>query len=236
MVINKIQPLINIENYKVKKFNTEFKVFESEKWSKDFWRNRFLNWEDDTFIFMDKFLNKEKTFIDIGGWIGPMSLYASFNSKNCISFEPDEIAYNEFLNNIELNNIKNVTLEKKAVSPFKTLTLGAEEELGHSMTREGVINNNFTIDCVNISDILVKYNLDKHNISLIKIDIEGHECELLKDETLMNLDVPMFISFHPGFKYDKVKFFEDVKPFLIKKGFDINNYPHNKQFFDIQIV
>ena len=235
MVIDKIEEFVFLEPKKVKKFETEFKVFESEKWSKNFWRNRFSTWEDKTFIFIDKFLDKEKTFIDIGSWIGPMSLYASFNSKKCISFEPDKIAHSEFSKNIEINNIQNIVLEKKAVSLYKTLTLGSKTELGHSVTRENVSDNSFTIECVNINDILTTYNLNKDNISLIKIDIEGHESELLKDETLMELNVPMHISFHPGFKTDKNKFFNDVKPFLIKKGFDIEKYPHNKDFFEIEI-
>ena len=49
---------------------------------------------------------------------------------------------------------------------------------------------------------------------------------------MVNLNVPMYISFHPGLT-DKNKFFEEVKPFFIKKGFDINNYPHDELYFEI---
>jgi hypothetical protein len=42
----------------------------------------------------------------------------------------------------------------------------------------------------------------------------------------------MYISFHPGLT-DVENFFEEVKPFLIKKGYDINNYPHDELFFEI---
>ncbi len=160
-----------------------------------------------------------------------MSLYSSFHSKNCISFEPDPLAYEEFEKSIVINNIENIILEKKAVSIYNHIHIGALE-LGHSVTRVGVVENSFSVDCISISEILEKYDLDETKISMIKIDIEGHETELLKDEVLMNLNVPMYISFHPGLG-DTEKFFEDVKPFLIKKGYDINQYPHNELYFDI---
>ncbi len=220
-----------IEQRKVRKNNTIFNVYESEQWSKNFWENRFEYWEEETFNFIDKHLNKDKTFIDIGSWIGPMSLYSSFNSKNCIAYEPDPIAYEEFNKSIELNGINNIFLEKKGVSTINSIEIGALE-LGHSVTRVGVSENSFTVECDTISEILNKYDLDESKISMIKIDIEGHETELLKDEVLVNLNVPMYISFHPGLS-DKNKFFEEVKPFFIKKGFDINNYPHDELYFEI---
>jgi autotransporter strand-loop-strand O-heptosyltransferase len=221
----------NIEQRKVRKNNIIFNVYETEQWSKNFWENRFEYWEKETFNFIDKHLNKDKTFIDIGSWIGPMSLYSSFNSKNCIAYEPDPIAYEEFNKSIELNGINNIFLEKKGVSTTNSIEIGALE-LGHSVTRVGVSENSFTVECDTISEILNKNNLDESKISMIKIDIEGHETELLKDEVLVNLNVPMYISFHPGLT-DVENFFEEVKPFLIKKGYDINNYPHDELFFEI---
>jgi len=163
-----------------------------------------------------------------------MTIYASYLSKNCVSIEPDEVAFDELSKNIEINDIKNIYLEKKAVSIHDEVFMGSYE-LGQSMTRIGLQNNSFKPEVIKISEILKKYKLNKSDISVIKIDIEGHESELLKDETLMELDVPMCISFHPGFFSDKTIFYESVKPFLVKKGYDINKYPHGEDFFDITI-
>lgn len=216
----------------VKKFDTSFSVYKSERWSKNFWENRFESWENDTFEFMNKYLDKNKTFIDIGAWIGPMSLYASYHSKKCISFEPDPVASFEFQNNININNLSNIVLEKKAISIHDKINLGASE-WGHSVTRIGVADNSFSADCLSIKQILDNFNLNESNISLIKIDIEGHEVELLTDDILKKLNVPMHISFHPGWSSNKDEFFHKILPFLLAKNFDLNNYPHEKSFFEL---
>jgi len=229
--------IIHIKNFDdtnistVSKLGTTFKVWKTNLTS-DFWKNRYQLWEDDTFNFIQEHLDENKNFIDIGAWIGPMTLFASCQSKNCISFEPDPIAHNELRKNILINNIDNVLLSKEAVSIHDEVEMSASE-LGQSMTRIGPGQNSFSVDCINMSKILEKYELSQENISMIKIDVEGHEVELLTDETLLNLNVPMWISFHPGFFNNKEIFFEKVKSFLIHKGYDISKYPHGEEFFDI---
>jgi len=60
--------------------------------------------------------------------------------------------------------------------------------------------------------------LKESEVSVIKIDIEGHEQVLLKNHSLLwDLNVPMYISLHPGFKIDTKQYFEDITPFLLKK-------------------
>ena len=200
--------------YRVTRKNTTFDIYESEIVSQNFWRNRFETWEDDTFDFMFKYLDKNKTFIDIGAWIGPLSLVASFHSKKCICYEPDIVAYNEFVESIKLSGIENIVLENKSISIHDEITLGSGS-LGQSVTRETDHRNSFVSKCVKIREILETYGLNEDNISLIKIDIEGHESELLKDETLINLNIPMHVSFHPGWSLDRENFYQNIKTFLI---------------------
>jgi hypothetical protein len=89
--------------------------------------------------------------------------------------------------------------------------------------------------CVSIKDILDKYNLSEGDISVIKIDVEGHETELLKDKTLWDLNVPMHISFHPGWKEDRQSFYDSVIPFLKHKQIDVSNLESLGNFFDLTI-
>ena len=212
------------------KFNTTIDVVETEL-NRNFWRDHYSYWENSTFDFIFKYLNKDKTFIDIGSWIGPISLIACQHSKSCICFEPDPVAYNEFVLNIALNNFKNIFLENKAVSIYDNVTLG-HSVLGHSETRDSCSDNSINCECLSLAEILEKYSLNKDNISVLKIDIEGHETELFQDKTLWELDVPMHLSLHPGWKPE---FFEKVKPFLIYKKVDVSNIEQRGNFFDITI-
>jgi FkbM family methyltransferase len=216
---------------KVTKYNTSFDVVETS--NQVFWKTHYHNWENNTFDFLFKYLSKDKIFIDIGAWIGPISLIASQYSKQCICFEPDEIAYNEFSENIKLNNINNIILENKAISPYKQIKLGATE-LGTSITREDCDDNSKIYDCMNLVELFRKYNLSEDNISVLKIDIEGHESELLQDKFLWGLNIPMHISLHPAWKTDKEKFYQDIAPFFDYKGIKVFNRKY-VDFFDIEI-
>jgi FkbM family methyltransferase len=219
---------------KVTKRNITIDVVETDL-NKQFWINHYINWEESTFEFLQTFWNKDKTFIDIGSWIGPISLIASSYSKQCICFEPDPFAHDEFEKNISLNKIENIFLERKAVSIYSSIEIGCET-LGQSGTRDSCKENMISCECVTIDGILSKYNLLQDDIAVIKIDVEGHETELLKDPTLWNLNTPMHISFHPGWKDDKKSFHESVKPFLIHKGIDVSYIETYGDFFDLKIT
>lgn len=217
----------------ISKYGCDFEVTNNPKYI-NFWKNHFVNnWEIDTFQFLSRNLNSEKTFIDIGSWIGPIAIPAALCSKNVICFEPDLIAFNELYDNCKLNNLKNVELEKLAVSIHKKISLGAEE-LGESMTRDSNSENTFDTNCISVKEIFEKYKLNESMISAIKIDIEGHEAELLKDEFLMKLNVPMHISLHFPFVNDKNSFYNTLKTFLDSKNLDIRLYNLNN-FTSIEI-
>lgn len=216
------------------KRNITIDVVETEL-NKNFWRDHYSYWEESTFDFLQKHWNKDKTFVDIGAWIGPISLVASSYSKQCVCFEPDTLAHDEFKQNIELNGITNIHLEKKAVSIHPTIEIGCET-LGQSVTRDSCKHNVITCECISIEEILSKYNLSEENISVLKIDVEGHETELLQSKALWNLHVPMHISFHPGWKEDREAFYKSVEPFLIHKGVDVSNMRDYGNFFDLTIA
>jgi FkbM family methyltransferase len=215
----------------VTKYGVDFNVTETQ--NLNFWRDVYHVWENDTFNFLIKHLNKDKVFVDIGSWIGPISLVTSQYSKKCICFEPDELAYNEFSNNIKLNNRDNIILENAAVSIHKQIKLGATE-LGTSITREDCSENSKVYNCITVEEIFSKYQLSEQNVSVIKIDVEGHESELLQDKFLWNLNVPMHISLHPGWKSDKDKFYKDVLPFFEHKKVNIFNF-NPREFFDVEV-
>lgn len=217
----------------IERYCTCFNVIETEL-NNGFWKMHFSHWEGKTYEFLLKYLNKEKTFIDIGAWIGPISIIAQNYSKQCICYEPDKFAYNELVENINLNNFNNIIAENLAVSIYDKINLGCEK-LGQSGTRDSCKINLFEANCITIKEIFDKYNLNEDNVSAIKIDIEGHESELLKDDFLKTLNIPMHISLHPGWISNKTKFFNDIKPFFEYKNIDTSQYLNRDGFYDIEI-
>lgn len=229
----KLKTIINNMNYhEVNRFGMSFNVVDTPLNSK-FWVDHYTGWQQSTFDFIIPRLDKDKTFIDIGAWIGPISLVAAQFSKQCICFEPDPVANKEFADNIKLNNINNIILEDKAISMSLELSIGSAV-LGESITRDSCTENAIVVGCMTPSDIFNKYDIKGNEISVIKIDIEGHEQQLLKEHSVLwELNIPMHISLHPGWATDKEKYFRDIIPFLVKKNIDITNLHERGNFFDV---
>lgn len=141
----------------------------------DFWKNHYSSWKNNKFQVFDRFLNKDKIFIDIGAWIGATCIYASRKSKHIFAIEPD-INSNESLSQNCKNNCNNYTIINKSIS------------------------NTTDIDTktITIQDIITEYNIDIQNISLINVDIEGYEEDILNDlyEIHTTHNIPLYISFY----------------------------------------
>ena len=219
----------------IERHGASFGVVETTEYLNHFWKDIYPGWEEDTYRAILPHLSLDKTFLDIGAWQGPISMVAQKYSKHCICFEPDPIAFGNLSKNIEANKFKNVTTVNKAVSSESLLKLGHPTELGGGGSSYHIENNalfaqlrtsenDLIVECgtISITDILKDYKLGPEDLSLIKIDIEGYECELLRDQTLKNLKdcgVPMHISMHPFMFSDRVDYFEKMVDFFGSRDF-----------------
>jgi hypothetical protein len=68
-----------------------------------FWKDIYSEWENETFEIFDKYLSKDKIFIDIGGWIGTTAMYGSRKSKHVYSIEADNHSFNDMMINLKTN-------------------------------------------------------------------------------------------------------------------------------------
>ena len=119
---------------KIQKAGVNFLVTPSTPSLDNFWETVYQEtWESSTFNDILPHLSKDKTFIDIGAWQGPISLVAQQTSKQCLCFEPDPFAYQYLVNNVKENNFENIICENAAVSAEKKLNIGADE-LGGGVT------------------------------------------------------------------------------------------------------
>ena len=125
--------------------------------------------------------------LDIGGYIGDLSLYcaSNFNSKvHC--YEPTPQNFKVIQKNLELNPSlqKLITVHNKGISDSrKPIKLNVQEIVGeiHASSHKKYKNNVKTIDvpCVSLQDAIQELNETK--IDLLKIDCEGQEFEILKN-------------------------------------------------------
>jgi len=184
-------------------------------------------WEPETFKIFNKFKDKDKIAIDIGGWIGPTTIFLSKIFKEVITIEADIIAFESLSENIKDNFCENVTLHNKAFHNSKTnnIFFGVnnfefDSILGSSTSQtktEKKIDNDYLIDTINIINLIE--NIDPYNIGLIKVDIEGGDEDVFEELILFGSKYgwKIWISFHYEWWKDKnIKKFEHLIP-LIKK-------------------
>lgn len=159
---------INDNYLKINK-NDEFFLIKNDEnnLNLSFWRNTYTLWEKDTFELFDKYLSKDKIFIDIGGWIGTSAMYGSRKSKHVYSIEEDNISFNNMETNMKANCANNYTLINKAI---------------------------FNIE----NSIIKKFEINACDISLIKVDIEGGEENILKElyDIYIKYGVTSYIKIH----------------------------------------
>ncbi len=195
----------------------ELLLFENNNNTLWFWKTYFKPWEEETFSIFDKFLNKNKIFIDIGAWIGTTCMYGSRISKYVYAVEADIKSYEDLKINCKVNCENNLTLINNAIYNIDNIdiTFGKNKfslnsNLNDSSSQIYLNSDKLNSDCytiktITINTIIEKYNINLNEVSLIKVDIEGGEEFILKDlYDIYNIyKVPLLISFHYSWWYDK---------------------------------
>jgi len=181
-----------------------------------FWTNLYATWENASFNIYDKYLSKNKIFIEIGGWIGATSMYGCRKSKHVYSIEAENQSIHDMNINLRTNCTNNYTLIKKAVYNIDNIKLkfGKNKFLENSKMNDStshLYNENQTsdeyylVDTITIESIIQNYQINPSEIGLIKVDIEGGEENILNDlnDIYKKYKIPMYVSFHFTWWNDK---------------------------------
>lgn len=231
---------INKFYIKTSKNNEIFFIKRENNNNSNFWQNNFINWENETFEIFDKFLDKNKIIIDIGAWIGTTSLYCSRKSKHVYCIEADKQSVEDLSENLKNNCINNYTIINKAIFDINNIFVNFgknifmnDSKLNDSTSQICNININsnehYQVKTITIENIIKDYNINTNEISLIKVDIEGGEENILKQLYNIHLiyNIPIYISFHYDWWNDKNL---DRFEFLTK---DNKNYIKSNHFGSI---
>ena len=92
-------------------------------------------WEPDSFDVLRRLLTPDSTFVDIGAWIGPLTLYGAHLAGHCYAVEPDPRAWATLTANIALNSdlSDRIGVHSVAVAEFE-----GTESLGNITSRSAV--------------------------------------------------------------------------------------------------
>lgn len=144
--------------------------------------------EQETVHLLLKLIKPGMVFLDIGAHIGQYTAIASraIGDRGQVhSFEPDPDTYSMLCENVSLNGLRNVRLNRVALSDTagdRVLHLGGTTNIGSAslapLAGADSAGRVSRVDC----DTLDGY-LDRHHIEcvdIIKIDVEGAEVNLLR--------------------------------------------------------
>ncbi len=168
-----------------------------------FWsRMAAMNFEPSTVQTLAINVRPETTFIDVGGWFGPMTLFAGYKAKRIITLEADPVALKWLRRNLSLNpEIEaRTTLIDKALAPEKGVArFGTNRgKGGNSMSSlaHDTMATTWEVETVTPAEIAA---LAGDGPIFVKMDIEAGEYAL--GETLADLldrpDAGLLLSLHP---------------------------------------
>jgi FkbM family methyltransferase len=143
----------------------------------EFWRNvESGHWEATTLRFVEAATDENTTFIDIGAWIGAVSLLAGARAKRVIALEPDPVAQRELEANIALNDAP-IELWRAGIDNGEgSLRLFANTGFGDAMTSSlgDPSGEAITVATVSFDDIGAALAGSSGKV-VVKMDVEGHE-------------------------------------------------------------
>lgn len=133
-----VKPYVENNYLRVHKNDEYFWI--SKRTNNPFWKDIYGDWKKEMFEVFDRYLSKDKVFIDIGTWITPTAMYGSRKSKHIYAITTDteiaEFATKDMKENCEKNytfldyattNIETIVADAADVSLIN-VDIGGEEE------------------------------------------------------------------------------------------------------------
>lgn len=189
---------MTIRDIRFKEVN--FKVYLHTDAHQTFWNNYSMGkWEETTLNFLLE-NKRDGYFLDIGSWIGPVSLLMSNFYEKVISVDLDPEANRIFSENVRLNNIQNIEHYCHGLGDLEKQIEIDADDLGSSTTNIFNANSSKKIKVLikKFSDFITNIP-DHEKINFIKIDCEGAEYTFLGQlyDYLSNRQLVAIISYHP---------------------------------------
>lgn len=164
-------------------------------------------WEPASFDVLDMYIVPGKIFIDIGAWVGALTIYAAKKGAKCYAIEADNKAVMELINSITENDFMEqvnffplAISDKSGTTEINSMTLDGLGNNESSLIDRGTIGQHHKVLCMTLPDFINRQNINPANICLIKIDTEGSEVLIIPGaiDWLKKYKPTIYISFHPA--------------------------------------
>lgn len=136
------------------------------------------------------------TFVDIGAWVGPTSIWAAqAGYSRIVAVEPDVMAF--FMLR---ENVRDLPVEIVDVAVWDHNGTVSIEQRGDSMSQVDLANPDHPTTparCVTFETLFREHRIE--NVDLIKIDVEGAEARIIPQAApfLREVGAPIHLSTHP---------------------------------------
>lgn len=179
---------------------------------------------------MADFVAPNSLFIDVGANLGgyAIPIAKAFPSVEVHAFDPDPIASRKFLANAALNTVPNLHHHQSAAGSrkeIKEFQSVAESELGASSfitpKRTTWKAERIRVRVERLDDVLTARVA---RVSVIKLDTQGYECEVLSGaQSIVRNDKPVIVFEHQDNNFRVPRDAETAKETL-KSFFESHNY------------
>ena len=136
-------------------------------------------WEPETISALSAFLGEGTTLVDVGAWIGPITLIAAAKGSNVLAFEPDPRAFALLAANVAANpalSRRIRTFERAVAAEAGRLRFGSPRKPGDSMGSLVLADRvaaSWEAEAMTVADV-ASIIADAGRL-VFKVDIEGAE-------------------------------------------------------------
>ena len=177
-----------------------------------FWRN-YSSWENHSFDVYEKYLKQDGIMLDIGAWNGCTSLFARTLCKRVYAVEADRQAVKTLKDNIALNDAENdIVVINRAIyhRDHQVVMFGHNNHLPGYKPNDSTSQiqtttatstsdaNVYLVQTITLETMLSQYNIDPHQLCLVKVDIEGGEENILTNLWALKQQYKftLYVEFH----------------------------------------
>jgi len=155
------------------------------------------NWESKSLTIFSELSKTSKVIVDVGSYTG---IYAIIGAKSnpqstVIAFEPNSELSSTLLENLSINSIQNVLVENVALGSRNFMTdlyVGNTSDTAPIIAGRDPVARRQKVEVRNFDSYLSLQSFQQ--IDLLKIDVEGYECEVLRGmERTIEKCRPIFI-------------------------------------------